>query len=192
MRCLDPDLPIYTVQINKVYGDNNANWIKIRETQRRISKEMKNVFVVPSLDLSLNDAIHNASHSNLVLGERMARIALEGFYKKPAFGFAPDICSAVCKDRVLTLSFDHVHHYIQTLGVPAKDCDFTVEDEEGTVGLDSYEGNAKNVILRLSRKLTGKAYVSYAKGSCLRSTPPLDPGSGLPILAFDREEITHD
>ena len=77
-----PDLPVYTVQINRVLNGENLFWPVIREAQRKAANEIKNVFIVPSVDLPLNDAIHNASSSNMVLGERIARIALEGYYKK--------------------------------------------------------------------------------------------------------------
>lgn len=187
----DPALPVYTVQINKVLDSDNPYWATIRETQRRAANEMRNVFVVPSLDLALNDGIHNSSASNIVLGERLARVALEGYYGKKVYGFAPDIRSAVCDKDTLSLKFDHVHHYLQILGVRAKECDFTVEDEAGTVDLLWYSGLDNVITLKLSRELTGKAYVSFAKKCNLRSAPPYDVGSGLPVLGFDRKEIEH-
>ncbi len=186
-----PSLPVYTVQINKVLSGENRFWADIRDIQRRAAKEIRNVFVVPSLDLALNDAIHNASSSNMVLGERLARIALEGYYKKTEYGFAPDIKSAVCKNDMLTLEFDNVHHYMLTLDVPAAECDFTVEDEKGLIAPVYYAGEENRIIIKLARNPEGQARVSYAKSSWPKSVPPMDPGSGLPIIAFNNVEIQY-
>ena len=186
-----PSLPVYTVQLNKVLNGENIYWAPIREAQRRAANEIENVFVVPSLDLTVNDAIHNSSSSNMVLGERLARVALEGYYKKFTYGFAPDIVSAVCRDYVLTLSFSNVHHYLLTLDVPAAECGFTVEDETGKIKAVYYSGEDNRITLKLERKPEGRALVSFAKTCCLKTAPPMDVGSGLPILAFDNKEITY-
>ena len=185
-----PDLPVYTVQLNKVHDQENIIWADIREIQRLAAIEMKNVFVVPSLDLALNDGIHNSSASNIVIGERLARVALEGYYKKPCcFGLAPDIVSAVCDKNALTLTFSNVYHYMHTLGVTAENCGFVVEDDNGKIDIVGYNGSGDKIYLKLERTLLGKAYVSFAQTSNLRSAPPYDAGSGLPIIAFNKKEI---
>ncbi len=185
-----PDLPVYTVQLNKVLDQDNILWADIREVQRRAAKEMKNVFVVPSLDLALNDGIHNSSASNIVIGERLARVALEGYYKKPCiFGFAPDIDSAVCDKNSVTLTFSNIYHYMHTLNVPAAHCGFVVEDDNGIIDIVGYNGSSDKIYLKLERSVLGKAYVSFAQTSNLRSAPPYDAGSGLPIIAFNKVEI---
>ena len=185
-----PDLPVYTVQLNKVHDQENILWADIREIQRRAAIEMKNVFVVPSLDLALNDGIHNSSASNIVIGERLARVALEGYYKKPCcFGFAPDIVSAVCDKNALTLTFSNIYHYMHTLSVTAANCGFVVEDDNGKIDIVGYNGSGDKIYLKLERTLLGKAYVSFAQTSNLRSAPPYDAGSGLPIIAFNKKEI---
>ncbi len=186
-----PDLPFYTVQLNKVLDSSNVLWAVIRECQRKAAEELHNVFIVPSLDLPLNDAIHNSAASNIVIGERLARVALECYYKKPFYGYAPNISSAVFDDNCLTLTFENVHHYIQILGVSAARCGFVIEDDEGTVGISSYSASANNIYLKLERPLSGNATVSFAKTSEHRSAPPMDAGSGLPILAFNAFEITN-
>lgn len=186
-----PDLPVYTVQINRVLNGENLFWPVIREAQRKAANEIKNVFIVPSVDLPLNDAIHNASSSNMVLGERIARIALEGYYKKFTYGFAPDIISAEFRGETLTLTFANVRHYLLTLDVPAAECGFVVEDEKGRIAPTYYYGEENRIMLKLERKPEGKAKVSFAKTCNLKSAPPMDPGSGLPIIAFDNVEITY-
>jgi hypothetical protein len=186
-----PDLPVYTVQLNKVLNGENLSWAIIREAQRMAARNIQNVFVVPAFDLSLNDAIHNSSPSNIVIGERLARAALEGYYKKPIIGFAPDISSAVCRGDILTLSFDNVRHYLSTLDVPAADCGFVVEDEKGAIALTYYSSEENRIILKLERIPEGKACVSFAKTSCRCFIPPVDLGSGLPILTFDNMEIEY-
>ena len=184
-----PDLPIYTVQLNKVLDYSNDFWAVIRETQRMAPHEIENVFVVPAADLGLNDGIHNSSASNIVIGERLARVALEGYYKKNVYGFAPEIESAVYDGKTVTLTFAHVHQYIQLCSVPVHMQQFVIEDESGVVPSKSYSASLNKLFFEPERPLCGKMTVSFLKTANPSPNLPLDVGSGLPLLAFDNFEI---
>jgi len=188
----DENLPIYTVQLNKLNPGENFYWSKIREIQRKAAKEIKNVFVIPSIGLCLNDGIHNSAGTNVVLGERMARLALQGFYHVPTVrnAFAPDIEKATYENKCVTLEFSNVNHYINLLDVPANECDFTVTDDSGNAEIVGYTSSLNKIFLTTARELSGKILVSYIKGSKNRSDVPTDLGSGLSILAFDNFEVT--
>lgn len=70
-----PLLPFFTVQLNKFLSctdpDTDRRFAEIREAQRKAGK-IPGVTVIPSLDLTLSDEIHNNSASNNALGERIA------------------------------------------------------------------------------------------------------------------------
>lgn len=99
------DIPFFTIQLNRqVDGLNDAGWGMVREAQRMAVKDLPAVYILPSIDCTLSDAIHNDAHSCIRLGERMARLCGHILYDGPEF-LAPEIASAECKDTEVTLSF---------------------------------------------------------------------------------------
>lgn len=183
------NLPVYTVQLNKLMGEPNAEadlyWSKIREIQRIAAKTIKNVYVIPTMDLGLSDGIHNSSSANMVMGERLANMALSETFEKIVFGKAPDIESAKKTAQTqIRLKFSNVGQAISTLGLPPKDLQFDVKDDFGSLEIVSY-GVKENIIdLNLSREIGKNATVSFAAKFNPHSVIPFDLGSGLPLLGF--------
>lgn len=69
----DPALPVFTFQLNRLQSDAEAEaddegYSRIREIQRQIPKKIPGVFVLPTIDSSMSDAIHNGRAGNLMLG----------------------------------------------------------------------------------------------------------------------------
>ena len=104
------DIPFITVQLNKWTGNRtndieektrmNRRWGMVREAQRKLSEDVKDLYVVPSLDLQLSDGVHNTSNANVVIGQRMALCALKYIYNMPHLGqSAPIPRSASYKDE---------------------------------------------------------------------------------------------
>lgn len=195
----DPDLPILTVQLNRYVrpADKVADrcWGMIREAQRQAAKQIQNVFVVPSIDCTLSDAIHNSSASNLVLGERLARIALKYIYGRSiGFADAPDLLEArkMDKNKIL-LIFNNIYNRLYTYECGVEDLPFVVEDEKGFVKIKSYEQwDVYTITLILDRELEGKCHVHGAYEQNPKYIIPVDFASHLPMLSFYGVEVIDD
>ena len=69
----DPTLPFVAVQISRTISCDVPNgWNSIREQQRQLPSKIKNVQVVPAIDLSLDDGIHISGADCHRLGKRSA------------------------------------------------------------------------------------------------------------------------
>ena len=188
-----PDLPVITVQLNRVYGaaDETAhrNWSRVQESQRQVARKLAGVTVVPSFDLPLSDPIHISPAGNLLLADRLARSALATVYRHTDQQPAPDLQSARANaDRtVVELTFAPVTSRIDTINVTTNP--FRVEDTSGSVPITkvSYQQNA-TVQLTLERPLTGRAVVHGGFGRN-PDTMPMDVERFVPILGFYDVEI---
>lgn len=79
------NIPVITVQLNRkatLPDEHERDWGRVVEAQRMAAKTIPNLCVVPSLDMTTTDGIHNSAASNVVIGERMAQAALCTFYGK--------------------------------------------------------------------------------------------------------------
>ncbi len=185
--------PILTVQLNRFAGgyvgaddkpeppsvDSCRGWGMVRDAQRRAALELDNVYIVPSLDLSVSDGIHNSASANVVVGERLANTALAHIYNKIG-QTAPIIYSAELIDDT------HVRVLIKnSTGVYSMDNradGFQIEDEEGITDCYTavYSGGA--LIIQTKRPITVPAKLHYAWGL----NPPLfaaRDNSSMPLLA---------
>ena len=94
----NPDLPMLTVQLNRLTDVGNLSldkgWGMVREAQRKAALEMERVYVIPTTDCGLSDQIHNSSHANILIGERIAKTALYRIYGKGRAYVAPNIKQA--------------------------------------------------------------------------------------------------
>jgi len=188
----DESIPILTVQLNRVYGIEDKavdrGWSKVREAQRQATLKLKNVFITPAIDLPLSDTVHISSAGNMTLGERMARVALGGVYKKPIQFKAPDI-ARVCRDdkgKTVRLTFDNVVGRLWNQD--ANSSCFKVEDKKGDIFIKEIESKGSEINLDLSRRLEGSAVVHGAYGA---NPPmvPLDIDRMIPMLAFYNVKI---
>ncbi|MHB0998084.1 MAG: sialate O-acetylesterase [Armatimonadota bacterium] len=90
-----PDLPIIYVQISRYcidLPDQNYHlaWEAIRDKQRTAAYKRDNLFVVPAIDLPLDDLIHIGAAGHVRLGKRMAEVALDKVYKAKGHATAID------------------------------------------------------------------------------------------------------
>lgn len=91
-----PDLPFIYVQISRYALENQENarnWEIIRDKQRTVAYQRRNLFVVPAIDLPLDDLIHIGTAGQERLGRRMARIALDKVYHADGGATAIDYAS---------------------------------------------------------------------------------------------------
>ena len=70
----NPNLPVVAVQISRVvgWGSDATLWNSIQDQQRRLSNSIRNLLVVPAIDLDLVDPIHIAGNDQNRLGRRLA------------------------------------------------------------------------------------------------------------------------
>jgi len=189
----NPDLHILTTQLNRFIGKNNTEndngWGMLREAQRRAAYELENIYVIPTFLSGLCDAIHNNSFSNLAIGERLARVALNKIYQKGAPYNAPQI-EKICKADVNTirLSFQNVYERLSCHETPDK-MPFAVIDEAGQNNIIAYSEDGSEISLKLERDILGSAVVHGMHAANPIPNPPMDKGSQLPILAFYGFEV---
>ncbi|MBW4079932.1 sialate O-acetylesterase [Paenibacillus sp. S150] len=195
----DSLLPVLTVQLNRLTerADETADrhWGQVREAQRQAPLLLNNVYIVPSIDCTLSDAIHNDSPSNLMLGERLANVALWELYgRRAVYCHAPNIRQAVqTEDRRVKLTFDHVNTRLEMYDTVKHLFPFHLEDEAGAVAVDGFEhGNDGNLELRLGREIAGAARIH----GCFEQNPsvfaPFDLDSHLPMLCFYNVAVTKE
>ncbi|MDR1145904.1 MAG: sialate O-acetylesterase [Verrucomicrobiales bacterium] len=76
-----PALPWFTVQIARVYGPGEAeSWNLIQEYQRQLPGLIRNLSVVPAIDLPLDDGVHLSADGQRLLADRLAREARRVVY----------------------------------------------------------------------------------------------------------------
>jgi hypothetical protein len=187
----DPDLPFLTVQIGRYVGPAEGTysdgWAKVREAQRLAAHSIAGVSVVPSLDLSLSDAIHLSSAGNLVLGERAAKAVLGIFFSKGSEFRAPEPSSATRdgKGRI-RVRFDYVSDRLDGFGVLPELSPFVVERMDGLRLVPvSVEYPYHNEILLTFASDPGPGSRLHG-ASQLNPYPvlPIDTGTRLPMLSF--------
>lgn len=87
-----PSLPWIMVQIGRHASmEDGSYWNCIQEQQRMLTRHIKKIDVVPSVDLELDDGIHIGGEEQQMLGRRLARAADRLVHKargvKPAIVF---------------------------------------------------------------------------------------------------------
>jgi hypothetical protein len=90
----NPQLPIIYVQIGLVFTADekvSIGWEKVRESQRQILTERKNIYMTTAIDLTLDNPIHASYEAQQQLGKRLAQLALTYAYKKDGFGGQIDV-----------------------------------------------------------------------------------------------------
>ena len=188
------ELPFFTVQLNR-YVDStifkaDKGWGTVKEAQRQAARQIPKVYITPSLDAATCDIIHNCASSNMVIGERLARLALKYLYNYNSLCSAPEISSAerLSGNRV-SLVFENVFERLTFRKAEPGELPFTIEDEEGTVQITHYNIVKNTFILDLEREIKGKTFVSCGAEQCPKFQMPFDTVSFLPLLAFYRVEI---
>lgn len=191
LRCdlSEPNLPFFTFQLNRqkrtdINPELGRLYDGIREAQRLAAHKIDGVYVLPAIDsLNMSDFIHNSRPSNVMLGERMARQALNKIYGCGMNADAPEISSARLEGKTVTVEFSGVTEYLSDLNAKLSEYPLRVTDAEGEVEIVSVRISANKVCLTLSREPSSVVYLS---GQC--GTDPaniiIDYGTGLPMLCF--------
>ncbi|MDR3644221.1 MAG: sialate O-acetylesterase, partial [Clostridia bacterium] len=197
------ELPVFTVQLNRMLQlsdqPDTGAWGVVREAQRQAGRKISNTYVVSSLDLPLTDFIHISSAGQLVLGERLAKMALTQLYGRHYICKAPDLSRAEKTGaNEVRLIFDNVNcrlctpdvYGARSLEIDVAALPFSVADQKGPLKIINCEINDKNTIkLRLDREIKGNAVVHGAYEKRQNHLIPVDIEGRLPMLAFYGAEL---
>jgi sialate O-acetylesterase len=201
-----PKLPWMMVQIGRFFvdGQSPVHWNRIQELQRTLPDKIKFLETVPTVDLSMDDAIHIGSHGFPQLALRLASAADRLVYKNKKGLRPPQLRGASLVDRPtrpapmgVEVIFDHVEGGLRSVGEPNG---FQFVSPEGTplnlVFKTTLKGN--KVLLHLDKKMGlgnnlfyGHGFAPYcnitdARGFSLPVFGPLPLGDSRPraILPF--------
>lgn len=167
------------------YEEEDRQWGRIREAQRQAARRIPNVFVVPVMDLTVGDGIHNTSPSNVAIGERLAAAALCGIYHLGGY-LAPDIADVrrETEDK-LRIRFEG------DCSVFAQDPTargFDVEDAEGLIPCIAAETRGDGILLTTARPFASPARL-HALWRCVSDGYFPRDRAGLPMLGCYGVEI---
>lgn len=182
------EIPFFTFQLNReIDSPYQEGWSVIRDIQRKTARCMPNVYVLPTLNCSLSDNVHNSSVSNTLLGERMAKLCGCVLCGGSSF-LAPDIRSAelLQGDQIL-LRFSGVVRNLYLYSKNPSKCGFYVEDSLGEVppySVIGAPGISDGLLLTLDREIHGNAFISFCHESVPSFVPPVDAVTYLPLLSF--------
>jgi Domain of unknown function (DUF303). len=189
-------IPIFTFQLNRfIEGSFPHNWGKVREAQRQAQNTIDEVYVLPALQASMSDAIHNSSLANIRLGEMQARLCMAVLYGGAPY-FAPNLIRAVKKtEREIILEFEkpYADSTFFFLTQKAELSGITVMEGEREiypqkVFADEMDNN--KVVVLMTEEVSKDAQISFAWGENPTYTPFVDEVTYLPPLSFYRIEIS--
>lgn len=174
--------PIATCQINRHawnLEDRERRWGMVREAQRQAAIQIPDVYIVPTLDFTTCDGIHNNSASSVTLGERLANAMLKNYYNLPGYS-APSVKRVKKVDnRTVLLEFFETH-MIKTMDDRAQG--LNIEDENGMADCIKTSATNEGVLVTAERDI-GKNAVFHAYWK--REVPSflLRDIYGMPMLA---------
>ncbi|MDR1060120.1 MAG: sialate O-acetylesterase [Clostridiales bacterium] len=176
-RLGQPDLPVFTVQLNRCLNEVSERldraWGMVREAQRAAAARLPGVFVVPANDLPLYDAAHLSPEANMRLGDRLADAMLCELHGRGAPWRAPEADRAVrlspCRAR---LGFSHVQNRLDAFGAPAGLLPIEAEDAGGFVPLAAYAAERDALLLDFARP--------PGPGAVLHGAWRMNPGAAIP------------
>lgn len=151
------DFPIATCQINRhawMEEDRERRWGLVREAQRQAGLQIKDCYVVPTIDLTTVDGIHNSSASCIVVGERLAGVMLKEYYGLEGVT-APTVESVKKIDsKTVLLKFKGVH-MMRTMDDLAHG--INIEDEQGMMDCVKIAACDEGALVTGERDIAGSA-----------------------------------
>lgn len=192
--CQKPELIFLTCQLNRYRAgadrESNRRWGMVREAQRQAARNISNCFVVPTVDIPMSDAIHNSAAGNIMLGERLAWLALsEVYHAVPPFT-AASLRKAYKKGcDSIGLEFDGLCGMLDGFTDDMKKLDIVISDENGTNGIKGCYFGINDIFIQLERELVGRCVITCGSGKDIERIIPIDCGTFMPILCFFEVEV---
>ena len=178
-------LPIITVQLNgRTHAEesreaDDRQWGILREAQRQAAKTIPDILIVPTIDLTISDGIHNTSASNVVIGERMANAALCGIYHQKGKTAASVSSVERLDDTHILVRFPEGH---QVYSQEPEGKGLEVEDAKGLILCKQVENVLEGLKLTLKRPFALPAEF-HAFWRCEFSGYAPRDSYGIPMLA---------
>lgn len=188
------NLPVFLFQISKCLQkpekNENLYWGMLREQMRRLG-HIEDIYVIPTGDCVLSDFVHVSAKSNLVLGERLAKVVLKKLYYHTYMCEAPDIVRAEkTADREVNLTFSPVYDKLECFGCSPEKIALYAEDVQGELQIADYRVVDKNKLhIVFHRKIQGNCAVHGAYDKAVSGIIPVDYGTHLPMLSFYGVEV---
>lgn len=198
------EIPFFTMQLNRrINGCNDEAWGIVRDAQRKATKVIPNVYILPTTNLSLSDWIHNSAASNVVLGEKLAKQCAYVLDGKEEY-CAPElvetgIVSEQNKKKLhfngiwMEVIFSHVHDCLLVFSTRGEDSGFLLEDKNGEIKIEKIRTSREEknrVYLKLERIPLEGALLSFAWEADPIKYPLIDEVTYLPPLSFYKTEIS--
>ena len=184
----DSGLPIVIVQIARVIGwgsDAAGPWNSIQDQQGRLPQVIRNLEVVPAIDLPLDDIIHISGAGQQVLGVRLAQ-AMHVLRAGPKAGLPPIRPRKTTIETehgmgVAVVEFENVAGKLRSGDRPAG---FSVVTGDGSANVFAIQldGARARIRTHLSRSALAGAVIHYGYG-----TDPycnITDEAGRPLPAF--------
>lgn len=171
-----PDLPFLYVQIGRFCIENRDTepaWRRVQELQRLAARERPNLWVVPAVDLPLDDLIHIGEDGQHRLGRRLAEVALTHVYGRPGHGRPIDFVSYEILPSTgvlhhsLRLRFSGVTGRLQAQGRPdgfALEGDDLKRDGPMVYRVEPDPSDPAAVIVRHTKPITAPVRLTYGLG----------------------------
>lgn len=188
------NIPFIVFQLsycNDTNGDEgDILWGTVRDQLRRMNRELKNTYVIPTTDSTFSDQIHVSALTNIRLGERAAKLVLNHIFEKNYMCNAPDISYAKWIDNdTVEIAFDNVYERLETR-VAGENLAIKAEDSKGIVNVSEYQIKDKNkIILKFERDLEKNSVLHGGYTKIMKDFLPIDFATHLPILSFYGVEI---
>ncbi len=183
--------PIFTVQLNRSMAgrkqDNDRYWGMVRDAQRRAAAELDGVYVVPSIDLPTTDGIHNSSGANVIIGERLANVALTSIYGKPGQTSVLVLSAEAVDDTHIKINLTPGHSVLAMDNIALG---MNVEDSDGLIDCMEAAPIKDGLLVSTSRPHKLPARFHYA----WRAHPPIFLARDffdMPVLACYGIEINN-
>jgi len=188
IRCSRKDLnneklPWFLSQINR-FADAATKidgWGVVREAERQLAIDDENIYVFPTTDCAVSDAIHNSAYANMEIGERLANVVSMAFYGDNCMGAAPDLISAKKDGNKVILTFEPVYGEL----LVGDNKPFQIRKENGeAINILSSASNENKIILTLDEDVPDNTTVNGVWEGCPTYVPPCDSATKIPILSF--------
>lgn len=181
------EVPFFTFQLNReINSPCNEGYGTIREIQRQACHDFKDVYILPTLNCSLSDTIHNNAHSNIMLGESLAKLCGNVLYHTAPF-FAPEIETAQADKHQVIVTFQNVCHSLLIPSTQPDNCGFMLEANGGKIEYEKIEVNPEQknqIIITLPTSVPKNCTVSYAWEANPTRVLLMDEQTYLPPLSF--------
>lgn len=184
-------VPFFTFQLNReLHAESAAGWGKIREAQRQAAIQIPETYIMSTTNCPISDGIHNNAHSNILLGERLAKqcageLCGRQKFEPPRLGHM----ELYVEDNkyILSVEFTNMTGGFFIYGEEKEYSGFFIEDDKGSVPVHSIKVSNNDrhyLLLELGRQPEDSTRISFLADNNPTLYPPVDDVTYLPPVSF--------